>query len=159
MDTTLTHWKQLQKNDYIGAYCFQPDEEKVFTIVSVSQKEIVGGDGKKSTCTIAELKEDKPIVLNRTNQKRITKIAGSPYIQHWAGVRITVYVEKGIKAFGGIVDALRVRPNAPLLPFMNPESPKWPGAMAAIKAGTVKIEAIEKAYQLSAANKALLTAK
>ena len=37
----------------------------------------------------------------------------SPYIEDWAGKQIAVYVEKGLKAFGGVHDVLRVRPVAP----------------------------------------------
>ena len=56
----------------------------------------------------------KPLVLNATNSKTITKLLKTPYIEQWTGRKIQLYVEYGIKAFGDIVDAIRVRPFLPV---------------------------------------------
>ena len=56
----------------------------------------------------------KPLVLNATNSKTITKLLKTPYIEQWAGRKIQLYVEQGIKAFGDVVDAIRVRPFLPV---------------------------------------------
>ena len=55
----------------------------------------------------------KPMVLNRTNSKTITKLFGTPYIEQWTGRRIQIYIEHDIQAFGEIVDGIRVRPFLP----------------------------------------------
>ena len=52
------------------------------------------------------------MILNATNGKAIQKIAGSGYIEQWEGVRITLKVE-AVKAFGDIVDAVRVSRKKP----------------------------------------------
>lgn len=52
------------------------------------------------------------MILNSTNCKQITKLAGTPYIEKWSGTKIQVGVEK-VKAFGDVVEALRVRKFAP----------------------------------------------
>ena len=87
--TQLTHWKKLENPDYIGAYAFQPGEKKVVTIASVSREMITGTEGKKSEETVVRFREnEKPMILNVTNAKQISKHAGSPFIEQWQGVRI-----------------------------------------------------------------------
>lgn len=104
---SFTHWKKLDNPDYIGAYAFEPGEEKTVTIRSVSREMVVGADGKREECTVVHFDEAKPMILNTTNAKMISKHAGTPYIERWAGVRIVLAVER-VKAFGDMVDAVRV---------------------------------------------------
>ena len=108
MEKELTHWKKLTNPNYLGAYSLQPNESRVVTIVEVKREIIVGMEGKKDECTIAYLKGEKPMILNSTNSKRIEKITGTPFIENWKGAEVMVYAEK-IKAFGDIVDALRIK--------------------------------------------------
>lgn len=109
----LTHWRKLDNPDYLGAYAFEPNEEKVLTIRAVMRKLVKGAEGKEEECTIVYFAEpEKPMILNATNAKEITRRAGSPYIENWAGVRIVVGVER-VKAFGDVVDAVRVLKKAP----------------------------------------------
>ena len=105
----LTHWKKLENPDYIGAYAFQPDERKTVTISNVTREIVKGPDGKKEECTIVHFAEpEKPLILNACNGKMISKMAGTPYIEQWAGTRIVLAVER-VKAFGDVVDAVRVQ--------------------------------------------------
>jgi len=105
----LTHWKKLENPDYIGAYAFQPDERKTITISNVTREIVKGPDGKKEECTIVHFAEpEKPLILNACNGKMISKMAGTPYIEQWAGTRIVLAVER-VKAFGDVVDAVRVQ--------------------------------------------------
>lgn len=109
----LTHWKKLENPDYIGAYAFQPGEEKTVTITRVNREVVNGPDGKREECTIVHFEEpEKPLVLNACNGKMISKVAGTPYVEQWAGVRIVLAVEK-VKAFGDVVDAVRVQNRKP----------------------------------------------
>ncbi len=157
-EETLTHWKQLVNTDYIGAYMLQPGEEKVVEIMSVGKGKVKGSDGKEKECTIATLKNEKPFILNRTNCKTLTKVFSTPYIEGWKGKRIIVFAEN-VKAFGEQVEALRIRPYEPILPPLTPDSPKWPGAIAALQKNTTTIETIEKSYSISPDHKKqLLTA-
>lgn len=111
----LTHWKRLTNPDYLGAYALEPDQDLVVTIKSVSNEVVTGADGKKETCSVMTFMENvKPMVLNATNSKTITKLLKTPYIEEWAGRKIQIYVQKGVKAFGDVVDALRIRPFLPV---------------------------------------------
>lgn len=156
-----THWKKLTHPDYIGAYELMDGSDKAKEIVviinEVKREVITGADGKKEECTVAHLRGQKPMILNATNQKAITKAMGSPYIQDWFGRPITLYVAK-VKAFGETVDALRVRDKAPVvtLPELSPSHPKWNDAKKAVAAGNTNVDAIREKYLLTVENEKLL---
>lgn len=105
----MTHWKQLTNPDYLGAYSLDEGQELIVTIQSVRNEMVTGPDGKKEECVVAHFAERnvKPMILNVTNMKMITKLSGTPYIEKWAGLKIKLHSEK-VKAFGEVVDALRV---------------------------------------------------
>ena len=107
-----THWKKLTNPEYLGAYAFNPGEEKIVTIDHVTQEELIGENGKASLCIVAYLQNEKPLVLNKTNCKAISKLLKTPYIEEWAGARIALCVQM-VKAFGEDVEAVRVKPKLP----------------------------------------------
>lgn len=73
----------------------------------------------------------KPMILNATNSKVMSKVAGSPYIEDWQGIRITVYVERGIKFGRETVDGLRIMP-APERKTITPDDARmWAAAKQA----------------------------
>ena len=147
----MTHWKVLFNPNYIGAYDFAPDEERTLLITKVVSELVQSPDGDKESCIVAHFKEGKPMILNKTNCKTISKIYGTPMIEDWAGKRITLVVHK-VKAFGEVTDALRVKEQAPELPELYPTHEKWNDAINALKAGQVTIEAIKRNYKLSKLN-------
>lgn len=115
MTEKLTHWRVTCNPDYLGAWALQPNEEPVLTISSAGIEKVVGTDGKKEECLVIGYREKigpGKMIINATNSKSIEKLAGSPYIERWPGTQIQVYSEK-VKAFGGVVDALRIRPFKP----------------------------------------------
>ena len=116
MAEKLTHWKKLTNPDYLGAYALEPNQDLVVTIKSVANEVVTGTDGKKDTCSVMRFMEKDvlPLVLNATNSKTITKLLKTPYIEQWTGRKIQLYVEKNVKAFGDVVDAIRVRPFLPV---------------------------------------------
>lgn len=107
-----THWKKLTNPNYLGAYSIEDGRDLVLTIKDVREEKVIGADGKKDDCVVAYFYENKPMILNATNMKTITKLFGTPYIEEWIGRKIQVGVEK-VKAFGDIVEALRVRKTLP----------------------------------------------
>ena len=105
-----THWKKLTNPNYLGAYAFDQGEEKLVTIDTVIDEMITAPDGKESGCMVLHFQEKdiKPMILNRTNAKTIEKLSGTPYIEEWKGLKITLVV-RTVSAFGGEVDAVRVK--------------------------------------------------
>lgn len=106
---SMTHWKKLKDNDYLGAYILEPNKDMILTIKDVKKGEVIGEDGKKGEGTLMYFKEvDKPLILNSTNAKAITTIYDTPYVEEWIGKQIQLYSMK-IRAWGEDVEALRVR--------------------------------------------------
>lgn len=109
----MTHYKSLMNTNYLGAYSLEENQDIILTIRTVRKEAIVGPDGKKEDCIVCYWTEnEKPMILNSTNCKTITKLAGSPYIEKWAGLKIQIGSER-VRAFGDVVDALRVRSHKP----------------------------------------------
>lgn len=148
MDTQAkTHWKRLINPDYIGAYALNPDEDLTVTIDYVQREQVMGTDGKKEECTVAHLKGHKPLILNVTNSKSINKLYG-PYIEDWAGKKITLYAST-TKAFGDIVECLRIRPTVakPTKQKITPDRLKR--AIESIKSGEYTTERLRAQFELT----------
>ena len=107
-----THWKTFTNPNYLGAYAFQPDEEKIVTIKEVKREAVQNQNGTEE-CTVCHFEEDvKPLILNKTNAGMIAKVWGTPYLEDWPGCKIKLKVKR-IKAFGEMTDAVRVLPDRP----------------------------------------------
>jgi Zn finger protein HypA/HybF involved in hydrogenase expression len=108
-----THWKKLSNPDYLGAYSLEPGKDLILTIKSVKVEQVTGPDNRKEECTVLHFVEGaKPMIVNATNAKIITKLYKTPYIEEWEGKKIQVYSTE-VKAFGDVVEALRIRPKVP----------------------------------------------
>jgi hypothetical protein len=117
-----THWKKMINPEYIGAYLLQPNEDLRVRITKVVREMVKGTGGKEEECTVAHLQGQKPFILNRTNQKTISKVLGSPYVEDWAGKDILVFATT-TKVAGETVECLRVRPTAPKTEPTKPSEP------------------------------------
>lgn len=141
MAEKLTHWKKLDNYNYFGAYLMPTDgTEVVLTIKEVKYEEVKGSDGKSDHCRICYFIEPvKPLILNSTNSRSIQKVAGSPYVEKWAGVKIQLYVAQ-VRAFGDVTEAIRVRDFAPKDETIDPAN-----AIARLKNCTTLID-LQKVY-------------
>lgn len=110
-----THWKKVVSDpNFLGEADFQENEEKIATIDRVeSEVEVATAEGKSKKAVLFFVEQLKPLILNVTNSKAITKVAGSPYFEDWPGVEIQLYIDPNVRAFGEIVSAVRVRPRKP----------------------------------------------
>jgi hypothetical protein len=76
----------------------------------------------------------KPMILNATNSKTMKGLAGSPFIDDWRDMRITVYVDHNVRFAKDTVDGLRISPKAPERRAVTPQMTKaWAFAKAAFK--------------------------
>jgi len=152
-----THWRKLDDPNYLGAYSLQDGEnrELTVTIEKVIVEEIRTEKGGER-CKVAYLKDEKPVILNVTNCKIITKMFGTPYIDDWIGKKITLYVSV-IKVNNEKMDCLRVRLiKSNILPKLTPKHEKWEGAKIALSEGSITIEDIKMNYKLTKKNEKLL---
>ena len=108
-----THWKSMTNPNYLGVYSLPEGRDIVLTIKSVGQELVMVADGSKEQCVVMHFQEPmKPFICNKTNLKQITKLLKTPYVEQWSGHKIQIGSEK-VKAFGDVVDALRVRNKLP----------------------------------------------
>lgn len=113
-NANLTHWKLLVNPDYLGVYSLPTDEsgkpkDIILTIDKVVREIVTSEGGKKEECTVVHFKEkQKPMILNRTNAKMISRLYDTPYIEQWGGHKIKVG-RSVTKLKGEEVECLRVR--------------------------------------------------
>ena len=90
------------------------DGEITLTISDFKEEVIEGDKGRKEKKCILYFaeKDRKPMVLNLTNRKMLVKLYHTVNSEKLKGKRVTIGSEK-VKAFGGIHDALRIRPVVP----------------------------------------------
>ena len=109
-----THWKTIADMPYLGAYALVGKKELVLTIKDIKQELVIGNAGKKENCIVAYFSEpEKPMILNRTNCKTITKIYDTPIIENWIGKKITIFAST-TSLMGETVECLRIRPYPPV---------------------------------------------
>lgn len=82
------------------------------TIHDIRDEEVIN-NGKSEQCTVLMFEEDiKPMILNLTNKKTLTKLYKTKETKKLIGKRITIIYEK-VKAFGKVSDALRIKSELP----------------------------------------------
>lgn len=113
-----THWRKILESEYLSAADLDDGTGKfvpIYPTIKFARSEDVlePGTSKKEQCLVAHFKENyKPMIVNVTNAKAISKSTGSQYIEGWANKRIGIGTAK-VKAFGEIWDALRVDQKPP----------------------------------------------
>lgn len=145
-----THWKKMYNPDYLGAYSLEPGEDLIVTITGVTTDMVPNADGRQEECVILQLKDQKPLVLNKTNAKTIQKVLDSPYVEDWVGQSIQLYAAK-VKAFGDVVEALRVRPVKPQVAKRKLNEEQFSRMLSAISAGSLTKEDALRNYSLTQA--------
>ncbi|MBK9223360.1 MAG: hypothetical protein IPO16_14755 [Saprospiraceae bacterium] len=151
METTKqTHWKQLTNPNYIGAYSLEDGKDLEVQIITVKRETVKGENGKEDECTVAVLKDQKPMILNATNCKTITKILGTPYVEKWANQRIVLF-KSLTKLKGENVECLRVREAKPdtKKPILSDKNPNWSKVIQAVKSGAYSIEDLRIKYEIT----------
>ena len=96
----------------------------------------------------------KPMILNATNSRIMKALTGSPFIDDWCDVQVTIYVDHNVKNRGEIVDGLRISSEKPrtVLPTLTPDSPRWEAAVAAVKREKGNTDCITDKVKITAAN-------
>lgn len=148
-----THWKTQFNYKWLGAYCLPDGKDIVLTIREMKREEVVGDSGNKEQCLIAYFHENsKPMIINKTNCKTLEKLFKTPIIEEWSNKQIQVGAAQ-VKAFGSVVDALRIRPFAPASPGDNRPtvetgSAVWSNIIDGLKSGFMINQVMQK-YKLT----------
>lgn len=111
-----TDYRKLLDKPYLGAWDIPERGDLILTIKKVGKESVMNDSHKEEDVMMITFEDaKKPMICNVTNAKSITKVAGSSFIEDWAGVRIALYSAQ-VSAFGETRDAIRVREYAPKLP-------------------------------------------
>jgi hypothetical protein len=153
---TRTHWKKLTDPRFMGVYAL-PNEGDDLTveITHVTHEEITMMGGKKEMHTIAHLKGNKPLILNKTNSLSIEKLY-SPYIETWAGKLITLYASTTNMGKEKNVPCLRVRPQVMTKKKQFITNERLKRAIDQIKAGSYTEKKLRDAFEITAEQEAML---
>ena len=96
-----THWRKIVESDYLaGADLDDGNGKHVDIVVTIAdaKKEMVReqGTNKEEQCLLLKFRETnrKPMLVNVTNAKVISKVVGSEYIEDWPGKQIQIGTEK-----------------------------------------------------------------
>jgi hypothetical protein len=101
----------------------------------------------------------KPMILNASNSKTLSTIAGSAFIDDWQNLRITIYVDQNVRFGKETVEGLRISPHVPEKKTLTPENSKmWEGAKNRYKADGNLDKVLEK-VSISEEHKAQLIAE
>ena len=139
MTDQLTHYRKAFDSPYLSSadiveptvltiarVTLEPDRTKktkdVFNTAWFAEKELRPGE------------KLKPMILNATNSKTMRALSGSPFLEDWANMRITVYVDQNVRFAKETVEGLRISPHVPERKVLVPAMTKaWAGAKAAYK--------------------------
>jgi hypothetical protein len=146
-----THWKKMTDTNYLGSWDIEEGTKLVLKIKEVKEEMLKPSpQAPEEKCIVAYFENKKPMILNKTNCKAIQKRTGSGYIEDWIGQDITIAVQK-IKAFGDMVDALRVESFAPKPKAKsNFKEGGFEKALDAVFNGNMTAEKIASTYNLTA---------
>jgi hypothetical protein len=113
-----THYRKVFKSDHLGSADLEEMIEEgkplIFTIKEAKQEFKTKVAGKLIDANIVYFQENiKPLVVNATNGKVITKFAESPFVEDWKNISIELYIDKNVRMKGEVVGGVRVKEIAP----------------------------------------------
>lgn len=95
----------------------------------------------------------KPMVLNATNSRVMKQLTGSPFIEDWTGIQVTIYVDPKVRFGKETVEGLRISPVPPATRKVAEKQPitdeRLGKAIEAIKAGTSTTEVLRGRFALT----------
>ena len=137
------NYKDYFESSVLNNGDFDNDNDTIVKILSAQDMKIKTRDGDIVTlCAMLEGYK-LPFRVNATVAKNIHKALKTPYPDEWPGKHITVYILKGLVAFGESHDVPRVRPVAPRVQVAGPATPEQ---IEDIRHGFERIKQDEKAY-------------
>ena len=104
--------KYMDKN-FLGSWDVTKGSDLILTIDHVEVNDVKNERGTERKLTLHFRERGyKPMILNTTNAKAISKAYDSTRVEDWENKKVSIYTEK-VTAFGGTTDALRIRDYPP----------------------------------------------
>jgi len=133
-----THYRKAFNSPYLSSADIT--EPTILTIVRVSLEKDQTKKTKDffNTAYFAEkeIRQGeilKPMILNATNSRTLKNLSGSPFINDWNNIPITVYVDNKIRFGRNMVEGLRISTEGPRTtkPTLFKDGTDWQNAMVA----------------------------
>jgi hypothetical protein len=150
----MSHWrKQFVDDKTIGAHDLEVDGKFGTAIVKIKrfyQDTLVGSMGKEDKVFAELIGFKKPMIVNRTNFKRLEAFFNSFNMDDFLNKDVLLQVEK-VKSPEGIVPALRFSSRPLPQKAANPPiaDKDFPKAIAAIKNGSTTAETLKTTRSLT----------
>ncbi len=138
-NTELTHYRKAFPSPYLSSADLVAPIVLTIDYVSLELDKTKKSKDKFNTVYFVEkeIRQGeplKPMILNAGNCKTMTKLTGSPFIQHWKNLKVTIYVEGNVKFGKDTVEGLRISPVSPEKLALTPEnSTLWGNAKKSYK--------------------------
>ena len=165
MNKEKTHYRKAFNSPYLSsADITEP------TVLTIQKVQLLPDKTKKTKDLFntaffveKEIRSDevlKPMILNATNSRTLKTLTGSPFIDDWNNVAVTIYVDKNIRFGRNTVEGLRISTEPPRRhkPFLEQNTPAWGNAIAAYKRDG-NLDAVKKRMSISAENENALIAE
>ena len=111
----MEHWKKLFNPHYLGEWDFAEGEEKPVIISDITQEQVFNQQAQQVVVLpVLHFNGEKPLIVNQTNAKTISKLYKENDWQNWKGKAVILCVQK-ISVGGEIIGAVRIRPVKPFV--------------------------------------------
>jgi hypothetical protein len=111
------HFRAVFKSDHLGVADLEDMIEEGKHLFFTIERTVQGNQkvaGKNLFCNVAYFKEGiKPMVLNATNSKVVSRFASSNFVEDWNNIAVELYVDSNVKMKGSVVGGVRIRPTQP----------------------------------------------
>jgi len=131
MTKEKTHYRKAFNSPYLSSADIVEPTTLTISHVALEKDKTKGKNTKEMFNTaffveksIREGEALKPMILNATNSRTLSKLAGSAFIDDWNNIPVSIYVDNKVKMMGEIVDGLRISKEKPRLvkPSFNPDT-------------------------------------
>lgn len=114
-DEKVVHWLKGYNSNYLNSSDLPVGKDLVLTVTHTTQELAKTADAKIKNFLHFKEPGIKPLLLNKENGKIAKKLAGgSNNILDWKNFKVALYIKNNVEAFGERVDAIRIRPMAPV---------------------------------------------
>lgn len=139
MSTNKTHYRKAFDSPYLSSADIVEPTTLTIARVSLDKDRTKKTTDEFNTAYFVEKELRpgealKPMILNASNSKTMRQLTGSPYIDDWRDVRVTVYVDHNVRFGKETVEGLRISPKPAEKKAITPAMTKaWENAKAAYR--------------------------
>jgi hypothetical protein len=137
-DTTKTHFRKAFDSPYLSSADITEPTTLTIARVTLEADRTKKTKDKFNTAWFSEKEIRpgeplKPMILNATNSKTLKSITGTPFIDDWTGVKVTVFVDQNVRFGKEIMEGLRIRKPQTRATLTPSQTKPWENAKAAYR--------------------------